>query len=848
MIFSQAEENYYVNRGLSALPTDEIKKLKLEGNIVLGDFVFNTIDERGVVWVITDIDGWWDSPGVDIPTVERSAGDGGYDARGRYTSRKLTLKGTFLVPKPELVEEAKEKLLAAGNLVYEGAWLKTGTGPTYASYVFLQDSIRVSTRNTRGKTEFEISLRASDPIKYEWNDADPDGYLVAEIPVKNSATNLEGARTITNKGNYPVPIFFEISGPLVAPATIFNRRNNQLIIITQGLRGVVARRVVNKKLDFELATFKDIATLTTTEKHDFRAGDSVFVSGAGSPFDGDQIITSLPTDTTFTFETSAALISAAAYKSLTANSALLETALPHGLEVGQEIIVNGVDLTFDGTHVISSIPNSKSLTFAKTRSSVRNLSSAVLVGNIATISTTDNHEFILGEDITISGAGINYDGVFEIIGIPSATSFSYAVSRTNARAISQRSMSNDIVTIRTASPHGFVANEGVNVGGINLSLDGGYRIASVTADTFTYRRPRFTERRVVVKALNAGVATLTTSEAHGYSVNERVTVENVDETFNGTYTITTVPSINTFTYAKAGSPNVTSVSVPDGRVRIQRRKVFSAELIGGVATITTDVAHGAIFGESVTISGSNTVFDGTYTITGIPFLNTFTFARSGANVPAALVVPITKFSRTSNVVTIDTDSAHGIAVGQSVKIANLTVELNGIYVVTAVPSATRLRFTKNGENIAEAESQEATATLDYGFASFSGEIAEDVVEGAFAQVGGSLPFAATTGVATVSSDVSRQQTGGSIIKTNNVIFTPGLQGATAVSDADILEIDTKKREVAFNGEPDGARGRVDVLADFIQLEPGENQLEFEDGGNPEGEAVLRVYYRSGWIG
>jgi hypothetical protein len=848
MIFNQEEENYYVNRGLSPLQPDEIKKLKLEGNIILGDFIFNTIDEQGVVWVITDIDGWWGSPGVDIPSVERSAGDGGYDARGRYTSRRFTLRGTFLVPKPELVEEARGRLLAAADLVYEGTWLKTGTNPIYASYVFLQEAIRTTTRNARGRTEFEITLRATDPIKYEWNDADPDGYLTAEIPVKNSATGSDGSRVIVNTGNYPVPAFFEVSGPLASPATIFNRRNNQLIIITQGLRGIVARRVVNKKLDFDLPTLTDIATLTTTERHDFRTGDSVFISGIGAPFDGDQIITSIPTDTTFTFDTSAAIISAAAYKSLNNNVARLETALPHGVTSGQEIIVSGVDLAFDGTHTVSSVPDSRTLTFAKTRSTSRNISSAVLLGNIATLSTTDNHEFIVGEDITVSGAGINYDGIYEIINIPSTTSFSYAVSRTNARTISQRSMSNDIVTIRTASPHGFVINEGVNISGINLSLDGGYRIASVTSDTFTYRRPRFTERRVVVKALNAGVATLTSSEPHGYSVNERVTVENVDNTFDGTYTITTIPSINTFTYARAGQANVTSVSVPDGRVRIQRRKVFSAELIGGVATITTDVAHGAIFGESVTISGSNTVFDGTYTITGIPFLNTFTFARSGANVPAAKVVPIDKFSRTSNVVTIITDSAHGIAVGQNVRIENLTVELNGIYAVTAVPNATTLRFTKSGANIAEAEPQEATATLDYGFASFSGTISNASVTEAFAQVGGSLPFAAATGTASVSASIPRQQTGGNVIKTNNVVFTPGLQGATAVSDADILEIDTRNREVAFNGEPDGARGRVDVLADFIQLAPGENQLEFEDGGNPESEAVLRVFYRSGWIG
>jgi lipopolysaccharide assembly outer membrane protein LptD (OstA) len=107
---------------------------------------------------------------------------------------------------------------------------------------------------------------------------------------------------------------------------------------------------------------------------------------------------------------------------------------------------------------------------------------------------------------------------------------------------------------------------------------------------------------------------------------------------------------------------------------------------------------------------------------------------------------------------------------------------------------------------------------------------------------------ATGGTATVSGTIPETFTGGNIIKTQNVQFTPGLSGATAIVSADILEIDTQNREVAFNGEVEGARGRVDVLADFIKLAPGDNELEFIDSGNPEGETSLRVYYRSGWLG
>jgi hypothetical protein len=58
---------------------------------------------------------------------------------------------------------------------------------------------------------------------------------------------------------------------------------------------------------------------------------------------------------------------------------------------------------------------------------------------------------------------------------------------------------------------------------------------------------------VTTKALTSNVATLTTSAAHGLAVGMEVVVTGVDATFNGTYTITTVPTTTTFTYAKTAT-------------------------------------------------------------------------------------------------------------------------------------------------------------------------------------------------------------------------------------------------------------------------------------------------------
>jgi hypothetical protein len=80
----------------------------------------------------------------------------------------------------------------------------------------------------------------------------------------------------------------------------------------------------------------------------------------------------------------------------------------------------------------------------------------------------------------------------------------------------------------------------------------------------------YTKRTVTAsvsnKALTSNVATLTTSAAHGLFEVDSVVVSSVDATFNGTYTITAVPTTTTFRYAKTAS-NVTSTAVsPVGTV------------------------------------------------------------------------------------------------------------------------------------------------------------------------------------------------------------------------------------------------------------------------------------------
>ena len=858
MVFTQAEENYFVNKGLASLEPNDIEKLQLRGDVVIGDLILNTIDEDGVVWVLTDLEGWWTAPPSDVDVIERGFGDGAYEVAGRYNSRSITLEGVLLVDNPSKVEPARDKLIAALNLARTGAWLKTGTSPIRASYVYLDGDIDIDTVNARGRTEFSVSLRAPDPIKYAWNDEAPDGYELVELPVANADTGETGSTVITNIGNYPVPAIFEVTGPFAGPGSIFNRTSNELIILTQSLKGRLARSVINKELEFSVEDpdLTDVVTLTTTEPHDFSVGNSVFIDGMGEPFDGDQVITSVPTSTTFTYNVSAADIRPISFKAFDTDTGTLETTIDHGFEVDDVLLIVGVDGLFDTLRArVTSVPTSRSFTYAVSRSTPQTLSSSQLTSNIATLSTTQAHGFIVGEEVTIAGAGVNYNGTFEITAVPSETSFSYAATRTNSRELTNLSMTNDVVTFTTSTAHGFVLDEGVNITGVNLSLNGGYTIDNVTTNTFSYFRPRATQRAVTVKALSSNVATITTSEAHGFVVGEKVRIRDVDPeqggsvTFDGVYEITSLPSNTSFTYNKSGS-DIVSTTVTGGTVSSVSRKIRNREVIGNVATIITDATHGAIFGETITITGMGAPFDGTHTVSGIPFLNVLNFEVSSGNIALEEPFVVDRASRSGGVAEISTQVAHGYSVGQAIRVSGIDSSFDGTFTVSGVPSPTKIRYsTPGGADVAEEDTPAGAQVIkDFGFVEMSGDIPSQALTEGLATVGGSLPFAATTGTASVSNVVSRRPAAGNAIKRNNVQFTPGLSGATAVVSSDILEIDTKDHVVAFNGLIDGARGRVDVLADFVKLQPGDNTIEFTDTGNPDGTASLRIYYRSGWLG
>jgi hypothetical protein len=849
--------------------------MKLQGDIALGEFLFNTIDSYGVVWVITEIEGWWQHPEPDMPDIPRGFGDGSYDIKGRYQARILNLQGSFLTPDPSLVEAARDRLIAATNLVYRGAWLKTGieSDNKRSSFVRLSGAPNIQTVTARGRTDFSIGLKAADPIKYAWNDSDPDGYERVEIPATNRTTGATGVETITNIGNVDVPANFEISGPVTGPARVYNRTTDKLLYIVSNLRGRLTSSIVNKQLDFNEDTLEDIVTLTTTTAHGLLQGDVVEISGISeSDLNGDFFITEVPTSTTFRyslFPLNAAISKTVVAKKLVDNVATVYTKESHGFSVGNSVFLRDIDSVFSGNYTITTVPNLTSFTFAKDRSTARTVTGAILISNIATITTSEPHGYIEGEEVNIVGLDETYNGVYTITSVPSVTTFSFTRTRTDARTISSRSMSNDVATITMSAPHNFVQNEVVAVSGMErtanqIALDfenpfnGTFVIDSLpTTSSFTYNVPRLYSSTITTTSRSSNTASITVAESIQASVGDTIVIQDLANTsYNGTFTVTAVLSSTTYVFTSAGADEA-PIGVSTGKVSLLSIRPFSAVVAGGNFDIVFGGTHNFIVGESVTVSGLGTNYNGSYTVLDTPQFNVIRLNGVGKPAIDSSIVtpPISLRARTGNTVTVTTSVAHNLVNGQYVRVVGLETALNGNWIATVTGSTTFTYTTPSSGTIASSApvGTAGTAYILGSSVTRSRSVASTADTGA-ARVSGSLPFSSySSGSAFIGGDIqnfdgSEVEASGIVVKKANIPFTPGLVGALVDFGPDILEVDTLTRDVALNGSYEGARAKLDVLTDFFFLQPGDNEIEFADDKNSVSTGLLKVFYRSGWLG
>lgn len=198
-------------------------------------------------------------------------------------------------------------------------------------------------------------------------------------------------------------------------------------------------------------------------------------------------------------------------KALTSNVATLTLSAEHGLAVDDVITVAGVDSTFNGSYTVTAV-TWNTVSYAKTHADVGSASASGTVVAYTPFTTDSNGEATIGVKYPIAG------------------SYHIVVRRNdNGQAV--------IADNQTVSLYGTIAAAAAPV---THGQDEVVNFSTFYA-TDAYRiNWGLGTRTLAAKKLVSNTATISAAGAHGYRVDDVVTVAGVDSTFNGTYTITAV--------------------------------------------------------------------------------------------------------------------------------------------------------------------------------------------------------------------------------------------------------------------------------------------------------------------
>jgi hypothetical protein len=154
-----------------------------------------------------------------------------------------------------------------------------------------------------------------------------------------------------------------------------------------------------------------------------------------------------------------------------------------------------------------------------------------------------------------------------------------------------------------------------------------------------------------IQSAQAGLTvTITTTDPHQLTNGMYVGIYGSTRVTNGPYTVTRV-SDTQFTYDVSAGP----------RARVN---LASASLTTNVATVNTATPHGLLIGDTVVIAGAtNTVYNGTYTVTGVPSPTSLTYARTNANIGSASQAGTASIS-------VATSTDAGLAIAEVINFSN----------------------------------------------------------------------------------------------------------------------------------------------------------------------------------
>jgi hypothetical protein len=387
--------------------------------------------------------------------------------------------------------------------------------------------------------------------------------------------------------------------------------------------------------------------------------------------------------------------------------------------------------------------------------------------------------------------------------VPTTWTVNYQGGTNTVLAVSSKSLTSNVATLTVPSTAGLIVGQkvGVQLTPADPTFDGIYTITSLTATTISYTKVAAN----VLPTATAGNATISggatasglgggqddnnagsdfdatpdvvvipagaTSVTVKVDFNEEdssidplpnlvedneIFLTNVSGSLPAGYTVTNDgKSTVTINNDDTAAYSINDVSVTEGNPFVTPFAGWTASLTGNVVTINTPGVHGFVVGQTLEITGfANSVFNGRYIVLGTPSANSFTYAKTNANV--ALTAPttgtVTTFPQTILTFNLTVNNPVDMGITVNVNYTDVSGVLGAVgqtYTLT-VPIAAGTDYDKSSDSV-------TFPALSTGTQTVSVAINPDfIVEGGTANNFGSETFKASTSVASSSFNLIPQ--------------------------------------------------------------------------------------------
>ena len=324
----------------------------------------------------------------------------------------------------------------------------------------------------------------------------------------------------------------------------------------------------------------------------------------------------------------------------------------------------------------------------------------------ATVYTSTDHEFEVGDVVKVYALNNALNGTHVITAIPSASSFSFASAATLSLSPSDIGQARSVVDSYDVARDilGWLNEDFVTNDFLNDEAYGDKRINFPATDE---------EYTVTNKLCVSDVVTLTLDRPHDLIVGQLVEIAAVDDLLDGYQTITAVPTSTTIKYNVTGSVNISTAAVtPYTSYDVTSKSISTTPLTitfkavsSNIATITTSQPHGLAVGDYVSIAKLDNSVSYTKTATASSGVTTLT-VTSATNLVAGMLVSIAGGKLSANTIvekivgtTITLNKPTVAAISSETVTFVAQSVLNGTTNVLSIPTSTTFTIPVDSADI-----------------------------------------------------------------------------------------------------------------------------------------------------